>query len=79
MTEEKQTPSFELSLKKLEQMVSQLEKGDAPIEDQLKTFEQGVALSRDCLKELDSIEKKVQILLENQNGELVTKPFNTEP
>lgn len=78
MSEQKNQVTFEASLKKLEQMVAFLEKGEAPIEEQLKTFEQGVSLSRECLKELDSIEKKVQLLLENDKGDLVTKPFDPE-
>jgi len=56
-------PSFEQSLKKLETIVEQLEKGDLTLEDSLKLFEQGVGLSAACKQELDAAEGKVQILV----------------
>ena len=49
-------PSFEESLKKLETIVDQLEKGDLALEDSLKLFEEGVGLSAACKQELDAAE-----------------------
>ena len=60
-------PSFEESLKKLETIVDQLEKGDLPLEDSLKLFEEGVQLSRECQKHLELAEGKVEILLKKQD------------
>lgn len=71
-------PSFEESLKKLENIVEQLEKGDLPLEDSLKLFEQGVGLSAACKQELDSAEGKVQLLVKQRDGSLKTEPFLTE-
>jgi exodeoxyribonuclease VII small subunit len=68
-------PSFEESLKKLETIVEQLEKGDLSLEDSLKLFEEGVGLSAACKKELDAAEGKVQILIKQRDGSLQTEPF----
>jgi exodeoxyribonuclease VII small subunit len=67
--------SFETSLKELEKIVSQLEAGDIPLETQLKAFEKGVALSRECLKQLEEVEKKVELLMQTPEGEFKTAPF----
>ena len=71
-------PSFEESLKKLETIVDQLEKGDLSLEDSLKLFEEGVGLSAVCKKELDTAEGKVQMLAKQRDGSLKTEPFQTE-
>jgi exodeoxyribonuclease VII small subunit len=71
-------PSFEDSLKKLETIVDQLEKGDLSIEDSIKLFEEGVGLSAACKKELDTAEGKVQILIKQRDGSLKTEPFPTD-
>lgn len=70
--------SFEESLKKLETIVDQLEKGDLPLEESLKLFEDGVALSSICTKELDAAEGKVQLLIKQRDGSLKTETFPTE-
>jgi exodeoxyribonuclease VII small subunit len=67
--------NFEESLKELEKIVTELEKGELPLEGQLKAFERGVALSRDCIKQLEDVEQKVETLIENSNGSLSTRPF----
>lgn len=75
---EKNTPetnSFETSLKDLEKIVAELEKGDLPLENQLKSFERGVALSRECLKRLEEIERRVETLVQLPDGKLGTTPF----
>jgi len=68
-------PAFEDSLKKLETIVDQLEKGDLALEDSLILFEQGIALSAACKQELDAAEGKVEILLKQRDGSLKTEPF----
>jgi len=59
---------FEDALARLETIVGQLEKGDLPLEDSLKIFEEGVRLSKNCIKLLEEAERKVQILLEDKEG-----------
>jgi exodeoxyribonuclease VII small subunit len=71
-------PSFEQSLKRLEAIVDQLEKGDLALEDSLKLFEEGVKLSSACKKELDAAEGKVQVLIKQRDGSLKAEPFLTE-
>jgi exodeoxyribonuclease VII small subunit len=70
--------TFEESLKKLETIVEQLEKGDLPLEQSLKLFEQGVDLSAVCKKELDEAESKVQTLIKQRDGSFKTVPFPPE-
>ena len=67
---------FDESLKKLENIVAQLEEGDLALEESLKLFEEGIKLSRLCTKQLEEAERKVEILLKNEEGEITTKPFN---
>ena len=71
-------PSFEESLKKLEAIVDQLEKGDLPLDKSLKLFEEGVGLSAVCKKELDAAEGKVQMLVQQLDGSLKQEPFPTD-
>lgn len=67
-------PKFEDCLQQLEKIVEQLERGDLPLEESLKLFEEGMRLSGFCRKELESAEGKVEILLK-QNGKLQAEPF----
>lgn len=53
---------LEQSLKDLEQIVVNLEKGDLPLADAIKQFERGVELTRYCQKVLKEAEQKVQVL-----------------
>ncbi len=69
-------PKFEECLQRLEKIVDQLEKGEIPLEQALKLFEEGIALSNNCRKELEDAEGKVEILLK-QNGKLQVEPFET--
>jgi exodeoxyribonuclease VII small subunit len=67
--------SFEGALEKLEGIVDRLESGDLPLEDALKAFEEGVALSRRCAGDLDAAERRIEVLVE-QNGALATESFD---
>lgn len=62
MAEKKLT--FERSVERLEEIVSRLERGDAPLDESLKLFEEGAKLLSQCTAMLDKAEQKV-ILLEN--------------
>ncbi|MBW1917132.1 MAG: exodeoxyribonuclease VII small subunit [Deltaproteobacteria bacterium] len=68
--------NFEKALKRLENLIQQLERGDLPLEQALQTFEEGMRLVRFCTKKLDEVEKKVEILLQDEEGRLITRPFN---
>lgn len=67
-------PKFEESLQRLEKIVDELEKGELPLKKALGLFEEGIALSASCRKELEAAEGKVEILLK-QNGKLQPEPF----
>ena len=67
-------PKFEDCLSRLEQIVGELERGDVPLEQALKLFEEGMQLSGLCRKELEEAEGKVEILL-RQDGKLQAQPF----
>jgi exodeoxyribonuclease VII small subunit len=67
-------PSFEESIKRLAEIVEQLEKGDLPLEQSLALFEDGVRLARSSQQELDRAEKRVEELLSvSESGEAVTR------
>jgi exodeoxyribonuclease VII small subunit len=65
------TPDFEQSLAELEALVAKLEQGDVPLEEALKTFERGVALTRQCQTALRTAQQKVEVLLARDGGETI--------
>jgi len=69
-------PKFEECLLRLEKIVDELEKGNVPLEQAIKLFEEGVKLSNSCRQELEAAEGKVEILLK-QNGKLQAEPFES--
>ena len=71
MTTKKSYP-FEQSLVKLENLVEKMEAGDLTLEDSLKTFEEGIRLTRECQQALSQAEQKVKMLIE-ENGQLESR------
>ncbi len=67
--------TFEESLKKLDEIVAQLESGNLPLEDSIKLFEEGVQLSAVCKQELENAEGKVQILMKQRDGSMMSEAF----
>ena len=70
--------SFESRLQRLEEIVSALEKGDAPLADSLALFEEGTKLVGECTRELDRVEQKVVKLMKGPDGAPVELPCETE-
>ena len=68
---------FEEALGRLEDIVKKMEAGDMTLEESLKAFEEGIKLVRLCSRKLDEAERRVEILLK-QEEELVIKPFKVE-
>ena len=66
MNEESMT--FEASMARLEQIVRELEKGDAPLEDAMKLFEEGTALAKICNTLLSNAEQQVVKLSKGPDG-----------
>lgn len=69
---------FENSLNKLEDIVKKLEEGDVTLDESLSLFEQGIKLSKVCQKMLDDAEKKVSVLMSNDDGEMEKQDFDVE-
>lgn len=75
MTKPETTPSFEQAMDKLEQIVALLESGDVPLEQAIELFQEGMKLSSLCGQKLEQVERKIEILMEEEGG-FVKKPFN---
>lgn len=70
-----QERTFEASLEALEHIVRQLEQGDLPLEKSLELFEQGIRLSRECQERLNQAERRIEILLRDNQGRPVVRAF----
>ena len=70
--------TFEKALADLEQVVARLEKGGVSLNESLALFEKGVKLARYLRGELDKAERKVEILLKDDKGDLAPQDFETE-
>jgi len=68
---------FEDALRELEAIVKRLESGELALEESLKIFEEGVALSKYCFQKLEEAEKRVSILMKEESG-LKKAPFETD-
>lgn len=64
----KQKHTFEASLKRLEEIVSKLEQGEVPLEDSIKLYEEGLALSKSCIEKLTQAELKLKKLSKDIDG-----------
>jgi exodeoxyribonuclease VII small subunit len=74
---EQKIPDFEQALAELEALVGRLERGDLPLDEAMKTFERGVALTRHCQTSLKAAQQRVEILLK-RNGQPETEPFTAQ-
>lgn len=61
-------PSFEDSLRRLEEIVRQLEQGEIPLDESIKMYEEGLALSKACIDRLTQAELKVKRLVKDMDG-----------
>jgi exodeoxyribonuclease VII small subunit len=61
-------PSFEEALRQLEALVGRLESGEAPLEESIRLFEEGMRLSEVCRKRLDEADRKIELLLRKPGG-----------
>ena len=65
----KQEPTFEQALGELEQVVQKLERGELPLEESLRLYEEGIRLSRLCHGKLEEAEGRIEVLLKDSRGE----------
>jgi exodeoxyribonuclease VII small subunit len=70
-----QVPDFEAALAELEAIVQRLEQGELSLEESLRQFERGVALTRSCQKALQQAEEKIRVLAKGADGNLVERDF----
>lgn len=69
---------FEDAMTRLEEIVEELESGDLSLEESLSAFEEGIKLSKICAKLLNEAERKVEILMKGEDGQLIAKPFSED-
>lgn len=67
--------NFESALARLEQIVRALEAGSAPLDESLLLYEEGVKLVRLCNDRLENAERRIKVLVDKGNGELVEEDF----
>lgn len=67
--------SFEENMKKLEEIATVLEKGDLDLDSSVSKFEEGMKLSKQCNEMLEKAEKKITMLIKDENGELAEEVF----
>jgi exodeoxyribonuclease VII small subunit len=69
---------FEQAMARLEAIVGELEKGDLPLDESLKIFEEGIRLSKNCLKVLEEAERKVEVLVQDKNGKKQLRAYSSD-
>jgi len=67
--------NFEETMENLEKIVQELEKGDLNLDDSIAKFEEGMKLSKNASKYLEEAEKKITILVNDENGEYTESKF----
>ncbi len=70
--------SFEEQIQELEKIISELENGNLNLDESVVKFEEGMKISKECNKMLENAEKKITILLNDENGEKKEENFETE-
>ena len=73
-----QNMTFEQSMQRLEQIVRTMERGDVPLEESLKLFQEGTELIRSCGKLLDEAELQVKIITAGPDGSPVEEDFHND-
>jgi exodeoxyribonuclease VII small subunit len=75
----KNSRKFEEELQDLEAIVTRIDSGELSLEESIGAFERGVALVRSLNQKLDEVEKKVEVLMRDAQGELKTVPYELAP
>ena len=75
MEENTNNVSFEEKMKKLEEIATELEKGDLDLDTSVSKFEEGMKLSKECSEILEKAEKKITMLIKGEDGELAEEKF----
>jgi len=65
--------TFEEALQRLEEVVNRLEEGNLPLEESLELFAEGIKLTKYCNRQLEEAEKRIGMILEDENGNPVIR------
>ena len=71
-------PTFEENMTRLEQIVRAMERGDVPLQESLKLFQEGTALVEACGKLLDEAELQVKKIVPGEDGRPMEEDFAYE-
>lgn len=74
----KKIPTFEENMKRLEEIVRAMERGEVPLEESLKLFQEGTELVRTCGKLLDDAQLQVKKITAGEDGRPVEENFDAE-
>jgi exodeoxyribonuclease VII small subunit len=69
---------FERSFQQLEKIVQRLEGEELSLDESLRLFEEGIRLSRFCNQKLSEVEKKIELILADSEGNPEVEPFEPE-
>ncbi|MBO7653845.1 MAG: exodeoxyribonuclease VII small subunit [Kiritimatiellae bacterium] len=72
---EKDKIGFEAALKRLEEIVEQMGSGEMALDDMVAAFEEGQALIKHCTEKLNEVEKKIEKLTKDADGQFQAVPF----
>lgn len=78
MANQEKSKSFEDELRDLEAVVAQIDGGELSLEDSILAFEHGVALVRSLNLKLEEVEKKIEVLMRDNQGALRTTPYRAD-
>ncbi|MGH9534867.1 MAG: exodeoxyribonuclease VII small subunit [Terriglobales bacterium] len=67
--------SYEDCVRRLDEIVAQLERADLPLEESVRLFEEGMALSQECRRQLDEAEGRIEMLVKRGNAAPTAEPF----
>ena len=70
--------TFEESFNELSEVVERLQQGDLPLEETIARFERGMRLSFECEKYLDEAGRRVEILVQREDGRFEAEPFEED-
>lgn len=74
----KEDINFEENMKKLEKIALELEDGNLSLDDSVAKFEEGMKISKQCSQMLETAEKKITMLIKNEDDELTEENFIQE-
>jgi exodeoxyribonuclease VII small subunit len=75
---QKESPSLESAMQRISEIVSAMEEGNLPLEKLIDSYEEGIALVKDCQEKLDAAEKRIQVITRNARGAVALSEFEEQ-